>query len=55
MKQLLTIMCLTLMFTGTPAIAKPAAKCEAKQTCKVSKAHKKHKVLKGHKVPVRKK
>jgi hypothetical protein len=48
MKKLLTLVCLALMFTATPALAAPK-KCKTVQKCK------QHKMLQGHKVPVKKK
>jgi len=49
MKKLLTLVCLALMLSATPAVAKPAPKCKTVQKCK------QHKMLQGHKVPQKKK
>jgi hypothetical protein len=49
MKKLLTALCLALAFTTMPVMAKPVPKCKTVQKCKV------HKMLQGHKVPVKKK
>jgi hypothetical protein len=49
MKKLLVTLCLGIIFVGMPAVAKPAPKCKPQQSCKV------HKMLQGHKVPVKKK
>ena len=49
MKKLLTALCLALMFLGMPTMAKTAPKCKPVQKCKM------HKMLQGHKVPVKKK
>jgi hypothetical protein len=49
MKQLLTALCLALIITSMPAEAKSAPKCKTVQKCKI------HKMLKGHKVPQKKK
>jgi hypothetical protein len=49
MKKLLAALCVALMFSTTPVMAKPAPKCKTVQKCKT------HKMLQGHKVPVKKK